>query len=117
MIVDTSAVVAILRDEAEAEQFTDLLLAQDDARISAGTLLEVQMVALSYRASRELEEMLDLFDIEVVAFDEEHAVLARAGFEKYVGDCFAYALAKAYDEPLLFKGGDFSKTDVRPAVT
>ena len=123
MIVDTSAVVAILRNEPEAERFTDLLLAADEIRISAGTLLEVQIVALAYRSSADLAEVLDLVNAEVLPFDERQAALALEGFEKFgkgrhpanlnFGDCFAYAAARAWDEPLLFKGPAFSKTDVR----
>ncbi|MBI3182392.1 MAG: type II toxin-antitoxin system VapC family toxin [Myxococcales bacterium] len=122
MIIDTSAVVAILRQEPEGARFSELLLRSEDNRVSAGTLLELQIVAIGYRISAELGEFLDLIGAEVVPFDEIQAELAREGFEKFgkgrhpaglnFGDCFSYALAKALDEPLLFKGDDFSKTDV-----
>jgi ribonuclease VapC len=125
VIVDTSALIAILRHEPEAEAFTDILLSGEQARISTGTLLESQMVAMAYRCSRELTELLHLADIEVLPFDGPQAALAQEGFRRFgkrrhpaglnFGDCFAYAAAKATGEPLLFKGKDFDQTDVATA--
>ena len=126
MIVDTSALVAILRGEPEAEAFIDLLLGADAARLSAGTLLEVHIVAAAYGCSAALDELLSLIDAEIVPFDADQARLAALGFRKFgkgrhpaglnFGDCFAYAAARATGEPLLFKGRDFARTDVVAAA-
>jgi ribonuclease VapC len=126
MIVDTSALIVLLRNEPEADAFTDLLLSADETRISAGTLLETHIVASAHRAGDDLAEILELVNAEVVPFDARQADLAVQAFTKFgkgrhpaalnFGDCFAYALARAFDEPLLFKGNDFSRTDVRVAA-
>lgn len=125
MIVDTSALMAILLDEPEAERFTELCLALPRTRISAGTLLETRIVAAANRVGDELADLLDLIAAEVVPFDEDQAKLAFDAFAKFgkgrhaaglnFGDCFAYAAARALEEPLLFKGGDFARTDVEVA--
>jgi ribonuclease VapC len=127
VIVDTSALVAILRREPEEDSFLDVLLGADRVRIAAPTLLEIQLVASGYRLSTELDELLDLVGAQVIPFDEGQARLAFEGFEKFgkgrhaahlnFGDCFSYAASKELNEPLLFKGGDFAKTDVIPAQT
>lgn len=126
MIVDTSALVAILLNEPEADSFIDLLLADAHPRISAGNLLETQIVAAGYHLAEDLPELIDLIGAEIIAFDEHQIRLAFEAFLKFgkdrhpaglnFGDCFAYAAARALDEPLLFKGNDFSKTDVRAAA-
>jgi ribonuclease VapC len=125
VIVDTSALVAILLNEPEAERFIEVLLSADRSRLSAGTLLEAQLVAEGYRVGADLAELLDLLDAEILPFDERQAALALSGFKRFgkgrhraglnFGDCFAYAAARSLDEPLLYKGSDFSKTDVRAA--
>lgn len=125
MIVDTSALIAILRDEPDAGTLLDRLLRAPEPRISAGTLLEARMVAERDGGGPELAELLTAADIEVVPVDERLVDLAMEGFRRFgkgrhpaglnYGDCFAYALARALDEPLLFKGNDFSRTDVTPA--
>ena len=114
-------------NEAEADQFIDLLLGEARPRISAATLLEAQIVAAGYHLGNELPELVDLIAAEIVPFDERQVSLAFKAFLKFgkgrhaaglnFGDCFAYAAAVAFDEPLLFKGDDFSKTDVRIAAT
>lgn len=126
MIIDTSALIAILRQEPEAAAFTDALLRSAENRISAATLLEAQLVALGYGGLKELTALLQEIGAEIVPFDERQAELALDGFRRFgkgrhpaslnYGDCFAYALARALDEPLLFKGRDFSKTDVEQAI-
>lgn len=125
MIIDTSAIIAILRGEPEEDRFTDLLLTADHPRISAATLFETRLVALAYRGLRELSDLLGLISPTVLPVDEHQAALAFEAFQKFgkgrhpaglnFGDCFAYAAARALDEPLLFKGDDFGKTDVRVA--
>ncbi|GMU61808.1 MAG: ribonuclease VapC [Myxococcaceae bacterium] len=122
MIVDTSALVAILRQEPEEDRFVELLLADSSPRLSAATLCEARVVALGYGFDAELAELLDLIAPAVVPVDERQAALAFDAFKRFgkgrhpaglnFGDCFSYAAARALDEPLLFKGEGFSKTDV-----
>ena len=126
MIIDTSVLMAILLREPEGERFASLILRADENKISAGTLLEAQIVAIAHRGSKELAALLEQIGADIIPFDARQAALAAEGFERFgkgrhpaglnFGDCFAYAAAKAFDEPLLFKGTDFSKTDVNPAV-
>lgn len=125
MIVDTSALIAVLHNEPEALVFVDLMLAARSVRISAGTLLEARIVAEREAGVEVLNRLLERVEAEVVAVDASQTDLAFDGFRRFgkgrhpaglnFGDCFAYALAQAFDEPLLFKGGDFSQTDVRSA--
>lgn len=123
MIVDTSALIAILRREPEADQFTDALLTASEPKISAATLLEARMVAQRDKGAKELEALIDAAGIEIVPTDQVQIDLAFEGFLRFgkgrhpaglnFGDLFAYALARALDEPLLYKGEDFGQTDVR----
>lgn len=129
MIVDTSAIMAILLREPEAARFGAALSQTPGAVMSAATLVELTMVAEG-RAGPPMRPVLDALlaesDIEVVPFTAEHAALAADGWRRFgrgrhpaalnLGDCFAYALSKARDEPLLFKGEDFSQTDVKAAL-
>lgn len=130
MIVDTSALAAILLDEPEASEFGRTLAQARTRFISAVTRVEIAMVIESRkrdRARADLENLLRTIPIETVAVTEQHAEIAIETFRHYgkgrhraslnIGDCFAYALAKATDLPLLFKGSDFSRTDVCPALT
>lgn len=130
MILDTSAVVAVLRDEPERSRFVDLMLSADHLRIAAPTLVELTMVVDGVRdpvISRALDTLLHQLGVEVVAFDAEQARIARAALRDFgrgsghparlnMGDCMSYALATATGEPLLFKGDDFVHTDVRSAA-
>lgn len=125
MTLDTSAVIAILRDEPERAEF--LLLIDQAARrvISAVSVLEAAMV-LEGRSGSDAGSDLDVFLrralVEIVPFDEEQVALARTAFRLFgkgrhraglnFGDCAAYALAEWSGEPLLFKGTDFAATDV-----
>jgi ribonuclease VapC len=125
MIVDTSALIAILRKEQGYKSFIETLLKTDRVRISAATLVESRMVANRDNGLAESAELLDTLDAEVIAVDQAQADIAFEGFLRYAkgqhpaglnfGDCFSYALAKAYDEPLLFKGDDFPRTDIATA--
>jgi ribonuclease VapC len=130
MVIDRSALLAILFDEAEREVFIALLAAAEDGLISAGTLLEGSIVMQARTGNdgvADLDALLAAAAVRCVAVDQTQAHLAREAFERYgkgrapaglnFGDCFAYALAKATDRPLLFKGDDFVHTDVRPAHT
>ncbi len=123
MIVDTSALIAVLRREPEAERFIDRLLATREVRVSAGTLIETHLVAERDGGSAELAALLQVVDADVVPVDARQVDLAVDGFRRFgrgrhpaglnFGDLFAYALARVLDEPLLFKGGDFGRTDVK----
>lgn len=125
MIVDTSALLAILLLEPEARRLIDAIEASPSRAISAATFVEASIVAESKakeQGVRELDAALARFRVEVSPLTAGHAMQARRAFHRYgkgrhpaalnLGDCFAYALAKATGEPLLFKGNDFSQTDI-----
>ena len=127
-MVDTSALVAIVNDEPEAERFHSLLL-DHEPLISCGTLIEtlrVMQVGLGSAALGAVDRLIALYAIEQVAVDAGQVALAREGMLAYgkgrgeapaalnFGDLFAYALAKQLRLPLLFKGDDFAATDVLP---
>ncbi len=129
MVLDTSALLAILLDEPERRQFNECIEASTKRFLSAATLLETSIVLESRSgemAGRELDLLLHRAKIEVVAVDEQQIEIARAAFRRYgkghspaglnYGDCFSYALAMASGEPLLYKGRDFSRTDVTSAL-
>lgn len=130
MIVDSSALIAILRNEPECVDFTERIAAADNVRISAATFVEVSVVvdALgSPRLSRRLDAIIREGKFEIEPFTVEQASIAREAYADFgkgsgheaglnFGDCFAYALAFATGEPLLFKGDDFTHTDVTPAA-
>ena len=129
MIVDTSAVIAILRDEPEAEQFSRALATAPLSRMSAANFLEAAIVIDSGRnpiSSQRLDDLVSAASLEIEPVTEQHARVARRAYRDFgkgsghpaglnFGDCFAYALAKCTNEPLLFKGLDFSKTDLQSA--
>lgn len=129
MIVDSSALIAIVRREPEAETFLSLLEEATEVRISAGTYLEASIVIDSSHDpvhSRDFDELLQAAAIGIEGVTVEQAEVARAAYRDFgrgsghpaqlnFGDCFAYALATTAREPLLFKGDDFGHTDVRPA--
>lgn len=130
MIVDTSAVIAILRTEPEAAAFVEAIEAADAVRISAASYVEMGAVVDSLRnpsESRRFDEFLREAEVQLEPVSSEQAYLARAAYRDFgkgsghparlnYGDCFAYALAKARREPLLYKGGDFALTDIRSAL-
>ena len=127
MVLDTSAVVAILRKEPERDSFARLLTTARDPVISAATLFECSMVQARFaRGLQNLDEFLLATHIRVAAVDVVQAHAARDAWLHYgkgrspaglnFGDCFSYALAKTTGRPLLFKGADFALTDVTPAT-
>lgn len=130
MIVDSSALIAILAGEPERGTFVDAILQARPARLSAATYLETTLVVDGHRdpvLSRRLDELVDRLGIEIVDVTAAQAVAGRQAFRDYgrgsghaarlnFGDCFAYGLASTRGEPLLFKGADFSHTDLHPAV-
>ncbi|MFA4929535.1 MAG: type II toxin-antitoxin system VapC family toxin [Patulibacter sp.] len=130
MVIDTSALVAILLDESDRPQFTQALANASVRVLSAATLVEAGIVIearLGEAGGRELDLLLHRATVEVLPVDEADAELARAAWRRFgkgrhpaglnYGDCFSYALAVRRDEPLLFKGDDFAATDVRAALT
>jgi ribonuclease VapC len=125
VIVDSSALVSILRQEPDARAFADALERAPIVRVSAATLLETSLV-IGPRRQAELEELIDSAAMEVVPFDGAQWQVAWGAHATYgrgsgsparlnLGDCFSYALAKHLGMPLLFKGDDFTHTDVEPA--
>lgn len=126
MIVDTSALVAILYREPEAARFVESIHDAETTRISVANYVELSMVVesqLGPDGMRQAEAFFRRAGIIVEPVTLEHGELARQAFLDFgkgrhraglnFGDCFAYALAKASGEPLLFKGNDFSQTDVQ----
>jgi ribonuclease VapC len=128
MILDTSAVIAILAGEPDAEHFARLIERDPTPRIGMPTLLEASIV-LTRWFGEEAEAALDAFvreaGAEVVPFDLPQLRAAQEAYRRFgkgrhpaglnFGDCMSYALARVCDEPLLFKGEDFARTDVRSA--
>jgi ribonuclease VapC len=125
MIVDTSAIIAVLFNEEDAKVYAHLITQSDTRRMSAATFVETAIVVETQTktsGSRQLDAFLRQAEIAIEPVTEEHAHIARQAFIDFgkgrhpaglnYGDCFSYALAKATGEPLLFKGKDFSKTDV-----
>ena len=130
MIVDSSALVAILGSEPEAEDLENSLLDAPLRCISAVTYVETAIVVDSRRdavLSRRLDEFLRETEIDIEPVTSEQARLAREAYRDFgkgrhraglnFGDCFTYALAKLTGEPVLFKGNDFSRTDIGIAVS
>ena len=125
MVIDTSALIAILQDEPERGAFNEAIEAAERRAMSTASFVEVSMV-IEARYGPDGVRDLDLFiakaGIELVAVDADQAHVARTALRVYgkrrhpaglnFGDCFAYALARTLDEPLLFKGNDLSLTDV-----
>ena len=128
MIVDTSAILAILLGEPDAGRYEDAMAAAWPRRMSAAALLEAAMVVESRggaKAGYELDALLERAEIELAPVTSEHANAARRAWRRYgkgnhpaglnFGDCLAYALAEATGEPLLYKGRDFDRTDIEAA--
>jgi ribonuclease VapC len=129
MVVDTSALIAILNNEPERASFLDKIRQADRCFISALSLYETQLVALSRLGERgleELEQLVDELGFSVVPFDRPQADLSTATYRRFgkgfgtpaslnLCDCAAYTLAQSLNLPLLFKGDDFKATDVTAA--
>ena len=130
MVIDTSVLVAILFGEPEALAFTKAVADESRKLISAFNLLETGIVVEARKGEaggRELDLLMHRAQIEIVGMNADQAELARTAWRKYgkgnhsaglnIGDCCAYALAKYSGEPLLYKGNDFSQTDIQFAIT
>jgi len=130
IVVDTSAIIAILADEPERHAFQELIGTTQDILISAFTVFECSTVIRSrfpIAALSDFETLLREGAFDIAPFDSQQATLASAAYARFgkgprsgaklnLGDCVSYALAVSRDLPLLFKGDDFSRTDVRSAL-
>lgn len=133
MIVDTSALVAIIRGEPDFETYAkrldDAVRDQNAIRMSAASLFELALVIDAYKdpgLSSDMDELVETLGLQIVDVTAARAALAREANRRFgrkfhparlnFGDCFAYALATELGEPLLFKGEDFAQTDVRQAL-
>ena len=130
MIVDTSALIAILRDEEDAMAYARAIAKAATSRISAATYVETAALIDASRdpiASRRFDDLLHEAQFAIEPVTEVQARIAREAYRDFgrgsghparlnFGDCFAYALAKAMNEPLLFKGNDFTRTDITSAL-
>ena len=125
MIVDTSAVIAVLFAESDAAVYANAIARADSCRMSAATFVEVAIIVEAQTkgsGARQMDAFMRRAGITIEPVTEEHAHLAWQAFTDFgkgrhpaslnYGDCFSYALAKATGEPLLFKGKDFTKTDL-----
>lgn len=129
MVIDTSALVAILFDEPDAARYEESIVADPVRLLSAASAFEAAIVveaSLGPAGGRELDLLLHRAAVEIVPFDNEQLEEARRAYRRYgkghhpaglnLGDCFAYALARVSGEALLFKGNDFSATDLTSAL-
>jgi ribonuclease VapC len=129
IVIDTSAIIAVLYREPEFDQFQRLIIDAESCFVSAVSYLEASMVLIGRgtpKATKELDAFLERVAIEFVPFDYELAKRARDAFIRFgrgrhparlnFGDCVSYALAQARGLPLLFKGDDFAQTDVISAA-
>ena len=125
MILDTSALLAVLFDESDADYFERVIAGATTCRMSAANYLEAAMVVESRmgdEGGRQLDSFVEAAEIELVPVTREQMRIARLAWRRYgkgnhpaglnFGDCFAYALAEATREPLLFKSEDFTLTDI-----
>jgi len=130
MVIDSSAVLAILLREPEAETFARAIAGDPRRLMSAVSALETAIVVHARKGPagvRELDLLVHAAGVKIVSFDPEQVLLARAAYEKYgkghhpaalnLGDCCSYALAVSSGQALLFKGEDFSQTDMRAAFS
>ena len=129
IVIDSSALVAIMRDEAERSSFIDSIIDHGAPCMSAASYVEVSMVMelrFGDRIGREVDSLVEDVGISIVPFDPSQLKAAREAFRRFgkgrhraalnLGDCFSYALAKTFDAPLLFKGNDFALTDLKRAL-
>ncbi|WP_431860633.1 type II toxin-antitoxin system VapC family toxin [Azospirillum sp.] len=129
IVIDTSALIAILRAEPEKAHFEQVIANANGRLVCAVSVFEAAMVTIGRSATDTgdgLDAVLEAMGVEIAPFDADLAAIARDAFIRFgkgshpaglnMGDCASYALAKSLDLPLLFKGDDFSRTDVTPAL-
>ena len=129
IVIDTSAIIAILKDEPEQRSFAEAIEQAETCLMSAANYVETSMVLEArngYEGLRDFDLFLLKAGIIIETVDAEQAKAARMAFSKFgkgrhkaglnFGDCFSYALAKTLGAPLLFKGDDFNHTDIRSAM-
>jgi ribonuclease VapC len=129
VIIDTSAIIAILTDEPERRSFNGAVEKADVCLLSTAGFVEVSLVmenSRGYEGLRDFDLWMAAAGIELAPVDADQAHIARQAFRQYgkgrhpaglnFGDCFSYALAKATGFPLLFKGEDFKRTDIQAAI-
>jgi ribonuclease VapC len=129
VVIDTSALIAILHDEPDRDRFIETLALAEDPLISAATLLEASIVVLAKTGDdglNDLDDLLAAAAVRSVAVEAAQAILARDAYRRYgkgrsraglnYGDCFSYALAAAMNRSLLFKGAGFIHTDIVAAI-
>jgi len=130
IVVDTSALISLWLRQADFDIYESVLI-DNEPIVSAATRVELGCVAMAQRGTRgmrELAELMEHLSVAVVPVDRQQTEVALTALERYgrgrgkapavlnFGDLFSYALAKSRDLPLLFKGKDFAKTDIRPAL-
>jgi ribonuclease VapC len=129
VIVDASALLAVVLNEADGERFAETIASASKARMPAPTWFEAALVVDARGddlASHRFGDAVRILGIELIAFTPEHAASAREARRLYgrgrhparlnLGDCLVYGVAKSQGEPLLFKGNDFAQTDIEPAL-
>jgi ribonuclease VapC len=129
MVVDTSALLAVLCDEPERRSFNEAIEEAESVALSLASFVETSIVLevrFGAEGIRDLDHFLNLAGVEIREVDAEQAYVARRAFTEFgkgrhpaglnFGDCFSYALAKARGERLLFKGNDFAKTDIESVM-
>jgi ribonuclease VapC len=124
--VDTSIISAICFEEPCYTEYEELLENCPELLMSAATRLELGIVSMNRKVSLRAEQILQTYDIKIIAFDEPMALAAIAAFERFgkdrhkaslnFGDCCSYALAKTRSIPLLYKGAGFALTDIESAL-
>ena len=126
IVLDTSALMALLLGEPEADNLAELLKSEEDFKISAGTLAEALIVAGRRGLSDEMLQLLEGIAVEIVTLSAAGAIAVAEAYTKWgkgvhpaglnFGDCFSYVTAKGSGSPLLYVGDDFSKTDIHTAM-
>lgn len=126
IVVDSSALIEIIRDAPRTDACIMALEAADTVAISAGTMAESLIVATGHHAERPLTLLFERFGLDVIPLTQERAKAAARAYRKYgkgwhpaglnFGDCFAYALAEELECPLLYVGDDFARTDIKAAL-
>ena len=126
IVLDTSAIIAIITGEAMAERCAGVIAAESSVIMSAGTLTESLIVATRRRLLIEVRSLISVSVTQIIDVTRERAALAAAAYALFgkgfhqaslnFGDCFAYATAREFNCPLLYVGDDFARTDVIPAI-